>query len=131
MRGATGGTRVLLTIAIILAAVPLGAQESLLQLVRRGTPGQIAEAITNGAQVDVRSEKGRTPLMFALAYRNSLESLRVLIDAGADVNGRGESGGTPLMAAALFNENPDVVEFFLDAGADPAVTDTHGNSAWD
>lgn len=131
MSGASPRTRLLLILSIVLAAPPLGAQAALLQLVRTGTPGQIAEAVANGASVDARSEKGRTPLMFALAYRNSLESVRVLVDAGADVNARSDYGQTPLLWAAQSNESPAVVRALLDAGADPAVTDSHGNSAWD
>lgn len=56
--------------------------------------------LTNGAKVDARNHRSRTPL-FAAAIFNNAEGTKILIAYGAKVNARDDGGSTPLHWAAL------------------------------
>src|SRR5262249_26973158 len=53
----------------------------------------------SGAEVNVKDDHDKTPLMYAAAV-GSLEAMKILIGKGADVNAQNESGLTPLILAA-------------------------------
>lgn len=74
--------------------------------------------IENGADVNVKSDEGKTPLHGA-AFVGYEEGVRILLKYGADVNARDENGLTPLGEALspgiygltrLFNSPPTVAE---------------------
>jgi len=76
-------------------------------------PLEVIKAIIDaGAEVNVRSDSGVTPIM--LAAPGSTEVLRLLIEAGADVNAQDEEGFTALMRA---KRNPENVRILKEAGA--------------
>ena len=105
--------------------------ESFLDLVQEADVATVQAAIDAGANLEVRNEDGRTPLMLA-AWYNENAVVQVLLDAGADLEARDtEYGNTPLMFAARHNENAEVVQVLLDAGADATATNEDGENAWD
>jgi uncharacterized protein len=80
------------------------------------------------ADVDVRDEDGRTPLMHAILAEHADPSLvQVLIDRGADVNANDRQQWTPLLFAAR-NQRAAIVKQLLDAGADVDAADMYGNT---
>lgn len=69
-----------------------------------------------GSKVDIKNNKGETPLMVAVANRD-LEILKILIEKGADINLADNNGETPLMrAASLSNCNYDITRILLESG---------------
>jgi ankyrin repeat protein len=73
--------------------------------------------IKAGADVNVQSNFGNTPLHFAAGFNNP-EVVTLLLEAGADVKAKDEYGRTTLHFAAESNENPEVVTVLSKAGAD-------------
>ncbi|KDO30034.1 hypothetical protein SPRG_05224 [Saprolegnia parasitica CBS 223.65] len=74
----------------------------------------------DGGDVDVRDEKGKTPLFFACGYNQSAV-VAFLLAQLADPNRCDNDGTSPLSQAARFG-HVHVLQQLLDAGADPCVT---------
>ena len=71
----------------------------LLDAAERGDGRLVQDLLGAGASVDVRDERGRTPLMLA-AGRGHLEVARMLLDRGAAIGAANTSLGTALAHAA-------------------------------
>jgi uncharacterized protein len=101
---------------------------TILMGVARAGHAAIAEMlIDQGADVNVVSRDGNSPLMIAAAYGH-VGVVRVLLAQGAEVNRRNARGNTALMHAAEFGHR-EVVELLLQAGADVRVRDHDGETA--
>ena len=81
------------------------------------TSQQIDELIKNGADVNIKSNKGWTVLMRAAFNNSDPNVIKILAAVGADVNAKNDDGWTALMEAVAFNPNPDVVKALIEAGA--------------
>jgi len=83
-------------------------------------PAFIELIIDHGAQLDVRHNDGRTPLLQAIAY-NHAAIVKSLIDKGADINalshGKHANKMSPIQYAAL-NKRTEIMEILIKAGAD-------------
>jgi ankyrin repeat protein len=85
----------------------------------------VDELVKHGADVQLASKTGFTPLMFA-AQQGDVDSGRILIRAGAKANdAQPKSGLTPLLIASAMG-NAKAVDLLLDNGADPNAVDTNG-----
>ncbi|PVY76292.1 ankyrin repeat protein [Tamilnaduibacter salinus] len=71
--------------------------------------------LKRGANPDLASLSGRTPLMVA-AREGNQEVIRMLLSAGAEVNRQAQNGHSPLSMAAL-NGNLSTAKRLLTAGA--------------
>src|SRR5579884_3954456 len=85
--------------AFLMLAVGIGRPMSepdarFYELIRNNNLGGL-EALIRQAGVDVRDERGATPLMHAAAI-GSVEAMQLLLDAGADVNARNAFDATAL-----------------------------------
>jgi ankyrin repeat protein len=110
------------------------------------------------ADVNVRDQRGATPLMYTAAFGNVeqlkllLESgadvnaanafkstaliwaggdpvkSRLLIDHGADINIRNQQGRMPLIVAAGYDAGPELVRLLLARGAEARASDTGGRA---
>lgn len=85
--------------------------------------------VGKGANVNVRDNKGETPLVRA-ANLNFLEGVDFLITAGARVDEPNNTGETPLITA-VHGRNIAMVRALLKAGANPDRPDNSGRSARD
>jgi hypothetical protein len=71
--------------------------------------------LEHGADINVQSQSGRTPLHWASTY-GALEVVRVLLEHGADVEAKENSGKTALQEAADMGRD-EVVKLLRDHGA--------------
>jgi len=86
-----------------------------------------------GADLNVRTATGDTPLHLSIQLRESAErgdttALSWLVRAGADLNPRNEMGQTPLHAARALHNLP-AMRKLLELGADPELRDDVGRTA--
>lgn len=132
--------------------------QALFAAARQGNVPVLQEIFPLIDNVDVRDERGFTPLIIA-AYNNQPGAVAALLDAGADPNLADSSGNTALMGASfkghagvacvlvtrgssldaqhgnggtalMFGRN-NVVELLLEYGASADVTDVRGLTALD
>ena len=116
------------------------------QAIRNNDLATIKRLVTS-ADINVRDQRGATPLMYAAAFGNA-EQMKLLLDAGADVNAanaikataliwaegdpaksrmliahgadvnvRTQQGRTPLIVAAGYDGGPELVRLLLAKGA--------------
>lgn len=86
-----------------------------------GQISQVKNLLTNGLDVNIVDEDGRTPLMYA-AFNGHAEIINFLIDKGALINACDSSGRTALMMASS-GPYPAAVKILLDHQADPNLID--------
>ena len=84
------------------------------------------ELIAMGADVNLGTKKGYTPLINAVKSRNK-EMVKTLLAAKADINKVDKEGFPPLFYAICY-QDMDMLNFLLDAGADPEVKEQFGNT---
>lgn len=70
----------------------------LLEAVRNGNLSKVEEVISVGENLEVRDDRGRTPLLLA-THANAVEIAKMLIAAGADVNAKDSIKDTPFLYA--------------------------------
>lgn len=85
--------------------------------------------IQKGANVNMRDNRGATPLQLA-ANLGFLDGIEALVDAKADVNQANDAGETPLITA-IHRRNVPMMRILLKAGADPDRADNSGRTARD
>ena len=88
-------------------------------------PDKARLLIERGADVNVQSRQGRTPLMIASLRRGGSAIVALMLAKGADVKVRSGRGGTALGLAASVGD-PETIKLLLSAGADPNVADGIG-----
>ncbi len=85
--------------------------------------------VAKGANVNIRDNKGVTPLVLAVRL-NFLEGVEYLVSKGARVDEANSAGETPLITA-VHNRNVGLMRLLLKAGANPDRADNSGRSARD
>ena len=89
--------------------------------------------LDNGVDVNVRSEAGFTPLIFAISSKapptDVTKTVEALLEAGADCNSaRGPYQMTPTMCAVT-GGNPEILKLILAKKPDVNITNTEGQTA--
>jgi uncharacterized protein len=87
----------------------------------------IAAALADGADVDARDGRGRTPLMAATEARQA-DAFRALLAAGANVDLQDDRLDNPFLYAGA-EGLLDILRLANEAGADPAITNRYGGVA--
>ena len=82
----------------------------------KGNIEAVKQHLTAGADVNVKDEWGRVPLLIT-AHGNHKEIAELLIAEGADVNVTDGDGDTPLHRAALMGSK-EIAELLIANGAD-------------
>ena len=116
-----------------------GADVNALQGVGRWTPlhsacyrgrGSVAKVlIDNGADVNTKDNRDRTPLHYTVRYKD-LSTTSLLIAKGADVNAQRNNGETPLLIAADCHDM-ELLELIISNGADITAKDKKGHTVID
>ena len=100
----------------------------LAKYVYRGCKEEVLLLIKLGADVNARTNNGRSVLSF-LQY-NVKEIAKILVDNGADVNYRNENTGRTLLMQAIRYGEIDCVEALVLNGADIRLKDEQGRNAY-
>lgn len=90
------------------------ATTALFQAIRSSNIRAVKGALTQGADVNARSDEGDTPLMYAAMY-STAECVAALLTRGADPKARDKRGGTALMRSV---RDIDKVRLLLERGAE-------------
>jgi len=101
------------------------SKKSMSEAVLEDDPAAVASQIRNGAEIDLVSDRGVTPLWDA-SMHGQAEIVQLLLRAGADANYvRPHDGFSPLHLASQ-NGHSEVVQMLLAAGANVNASDTLG-----
>jgi ankyrin repeat protein len=112
-----------LFIAVGCKKRPTGTTLTFFQAAKEGNIKQIKSFISNGTDINTRSENGMTPLHWAARFGRQ-EVVELLITKGADVNAMSKYSGTPLCLAAQ-DGHKMVAEVLIAKGADVDGKDQH------
>ena len=86
--------------------------------------------VVSGAQVNSKTNKGKTPLHFA-AYFNKIDMVEFLIDKGAQIEAtRGKVANTPLLDSVA-RGHFEIVEFLIEIGAQIDARNSQNENAID
>ena len=115
----------------------LSAQQKLVLAIRNDDPQAIMDAVSAGADVNLRSESKETPL-FSGAYWAKPLAVKALLQSGADVNAQDGGQLTALHNAVIgvrehhsavgVDKVVETIEVLVKGGADPDITDCHGRN---
>lgn len=75
----------------------------------------VLQAISNGADIDLKNEYGMPPITFTAAV-NNIELVKMLIENDVDINAQNSEGATALHYAVGFNNNA-IVDVLVDNAA--------------
>ncbi len=81
--------------------------------------------LSNDADINIKDELGRTPLMIAVGARQ-LETVSLLINSGANIESVDSNKQTALFHSLYYKSSPEACEILLKAGANPNVKDNEG-----
>ena len=98
-----------------------------LHLAANGRLEVLRMLIANGADVNIKANDGRTPLIIATQNR-SVEIVRLLIEHGADITAKDELDWTALHHA-VFAGAGEVAEFLIESGVDVGIQGASGRTA--
>jgi ankyrin repeat protein len=110
---------------LTMAQTPAG--QRLLDAASRGNFAGVERALRDGAPVDPRDGRGRTPLMLA-THGDHVAVARALIAAGADVNAKDDMADSPFLYAGAEGRT-EILKLTLAAGADLTSTNRYGGTA--
>ncbi len=88
---------------------------------------KVKDLLEKGADVEVKDEKGWTPLMWACA-KGHADVARLMIENGADIEAKSEDGSTALMFAC-WKGHADVARLMIEKGADVKAKGVKGVTA--
>ena len=102
-------------------------ERALLDAAERGEIVAVRQLVAQGARINWRDHRGRTPLL-AATQRNHIEVARFLIQEGADVNAKDFIQDTPFLVAGAEGRT-EILKMILAAGADFDDINRYGGTA--
>lgn len=101
--------------------------QNLIQAAERGDAALVQQLLREGADLNGRDARRRTPIM-AATHANKPAIVKLLIQAGADINLQDEIKDNPFLYAGA-EGLLDVLKLLIDAGADTRITNRFGGTA--
>ena len=101
--------------------------QNLIQAAERGDAALVQQLLRDGADLNGRDGRGRTPIM-AATHANKPAIVKLLIQAGADINLQDEIKDNPFLYAGA-EGRLDVLNLLIDARADTRITNRFGGTA--
>lgn len=99
------------------SASEVAAYDGLFRAAHEGDVAGIERLVAEGADVDARDSRGRTPVHVA-AFASEDEALRSLAEAGADMNALEHQAYDVVTIAAVAND-PELMSLAIELGNDP------------
>ena len=109
------------------AAQGMTPNRRLLQAAHRGSVAAAEAALADGAEIEARDARGRTPLLRAVAV-DRVAVARLLVDRGADVNAVDDQSDTPFLVTGVTGSVP-MLEALLPGRPDTRLTNRFGGVA--
>lgn len=113
--------------ALAPAAWGASLNQRLVSAAAKGDTPQVFELLKQGADINARDIRGRTPVM-AATHGNHVATAATLLKAGADVNLRDLVLDNPFLYAGAEGQL-EILKLAAEAGADPGVTNRYGGTA--
>ncbi len=101
--------------------------EQLIAAAEAGDAATVAQLLAEGAEIDGRDGRGRTPVM-AATHGNQAHVVHLLIQAGADIDVRDNRLDNPFLYAGA-EGLLDILRLAIEAGADTKLTNRFGGTA--
>jgi ankyrin repeat protein len=108
------------TAQIAPSAAESAAYDGLFKAAQEGDVVMIQRLVAEGANVDARDQRGRTPAHVA-AFASEDEALRALAEAGADMNAL-EGQAYDVVTIAAVADDPELMSLAIELGNDPGLT---------
>jgi len=108
------------TAQIAPSAAEIAAYEGLFRAADEGDVTMIWRLVAEGANVDARDPRGRTPAHVA-AFASEDEALLALAEAGADMNAL-EGQDYDVVTIAAVADDPELMSLAIELGNDPGLT---------
>ncbi|HGJ5899738.1 ankyrin repeat domain-containing protein [Arsenophonus apicola] len=118
---------IVLSLLLIACAMAQSAKINLIKYAETGDLLAIEHAFKNGADLEQRDWRLRTPLM-AATHTNQIQVARFLIEHGADVNAKDASLDSPYLYAGAKGLK-EILIMTLTHGADLKSTNRYGGTA--
>ena len=99
--------------------VMIETYDGLLKAAAQGNITAIRSLASNGANLNARDPRGRTPLMVA-AHLQHHNAVRALIEAGADINALDKDRYDVITIAAVADD-PEMISIAVAGGGDPTL----------
>jgi ankyrin repeat protein len=122
---------ILLFAAVSVLAVTqcIASGTSLHDAVHRCDIKKVDALLNQKADVNVKDDRGRTPLMWA-SFLGQTEIARRLLKQNPNLNDQDNDGDTALIIACGNKNTMDVINLLLAKGADMRIRDNNGDSAF-
>ena len=111
---------------LMLAACSREYTSEMMDAAKDGNLPAVQATVSRGGDINQRSNKGKTALMFA-ASENKVDVAKWLIEQGADVNVADNYGTTALIVASTAGHH-EIVKLLLENGANAQVRDESGGA---
>ena len=102
-------------------------QHQLTAIAERGDTETLLTMIRDGAPINQRDARGRTPIM-AATHGNHPETVKALIDAGSDIHIQDNMRDNPFLYAGA-EGLLEVLKVLIDAGVNTRLTNRYGGTA--
>ena len=101
------------------SASEVAAYDGLFRAAHEGDVAGIEQLVSQGADVDARDARGRTPVHVA-AFASEDEALRALAEAGANMNAL-EHRAYDVVTIAAVADDPELMSLAIELGNDPGL----------